>query len=1808
MKNRNNLRVMEVFDRLRNAFTRYYNTPFELADKRLQEERTALINRDGGAYRHPHLELRPEYVVTEESLNESLCAQGVAEDLAKFVQCGLIPQGRKLYKHQVEALLSGTQRGRNTVVTAGTGSGKTESFLLPLISSLLDESKNWGANNRQHHEWWNEANNNFVAQRAGEKGRQAAVRGIILYPMNALVDDQLVRLRKALDSANVREWMDRERGGHRFYFGRYTSATPVSGKQGDKRREAELRTFLADVDKRSQRARETAKKTGDSEIPYFLGSTGGAEMLTRWDMYATPPDILITNYSMLNIMIHRERDAEFFSGTRKWLEDPENIFTLVVDELHSYRGTSGTEVAYLIRSLKISLGLENKPEQFRVIAASASLEPERDREYVSKFFDIDETTIDFVAGAQKGIEKVRGFTNEELLQIDACKVEDLPILLENSGFAEKYKAAFLDDSGNVESKSLSELAKRLFPETDANSSWETLGKIFNHGFETNPEYFPKSRSHMFFRNVAGIWACTSPQCEGIPGGTYPGRKVGRLYSEPRNACECGARVLELLYCQNCGDTMLGGFVAYGELAKTTIDTFLLTDSPDLAAAPNRIIANKTAENFLVFSPDGLNGEATHSGHSWKDKQSGVHFEYRRSILDPSTGRIRNRQRGSNGWSFHVKVSGQSPNGIGQALSPFPTQCISCREDWEQKYVKNNYGGWTAVGVSHEKRKRSPIRMMGTGFERVNQVLTTEVLTLMEESARKAIVFTDSRQDAAKLSNGLALRHYENLVRQLAITSIRSANGDSNLLRDFASDPLSKEPRLVEFGNRLKSFGSDIHERVLIERSAILSDADLFERFEKLVFRPIKLTQLAHDVEQGIIAFGMNPAGPKASLERSKDGSVRWPEIYDWTDGTPVPKSVHSLSAGAEGLKGDIQITLFEEIVQSLYSGSSRDFESLGYGWLTKNDDDSPSDDSCDAVLGLARGTLRVLADSRRFIGLRKGQDKPTSKLRAFWGAVADKRGTSIENIEAQALHILENVVVEYLIDPDKVVLRTMENDSWICEVCKRLHLNYGAGVCTKCNESLHKNEVSSAGTENYFVYNVENEIGNFRLNATEITGQTDRADAQSRQSRFQGIFLDEENSRTDTVDLLSVTTTMEAGVDIGALSIVILGNMPPSRFNYQQRVGRAGRRDDPLAIALTVCRGRTHDEYYFERPEEITNAPTPAPYLAMNKQAIFIRFLRASIMNAAFRSIRESWGGKEKNFGNNTHGEFGFVEDWGQYRSSVIQWISENDSLIQNLAMSLASRSGLSDDARKLTRDLCEQLIQEIDAVTNGTGHYELSQRMAETGLLPMFGFPTSVRYLHLERPTRSLPWPPPKTVDRELAMAISEFAPMSEVIRDGEIFPIVGVAAFRPVMANVVTPLEDPLGQRRIIETCDVCSYVGEVEGLISNQEDLQCPRCGAGDQYFRTLDLREPLGFRAGKPRDFDGNFSWSARALPARAKPQPGSLTRHVREFSVNYSGSGSLFVINDNNGRQFSLRKTQEFSGNSRSWGGYVSSEALEQKLVGDNTADEKVEVSFGAAKTTDILLFGSNSRAQLPEGIELHLGHNATDALNNDAASETGRRASWYSLAFLMRAVAAPLLDVRPQEFEAGIYTGRESGNPTVFAFLADRLENGAGLCTELGHPEKFELFVRSMHEYIDVLEEDSHKRECDHSCYKCLRDYQNMTFHPLLSWRYARDLLGLLDGRGLSIDYDHEQLLIDKWASVYKADTVHLNGMHGALFEQGGRFLLIPKHPMESSVEGGSSRRLDMARKAMVEEYGDEMELRIVDSLTLAKSPSSVFM
>ena len=214
---------LSAHKRLREELFRYYRTPYRLRDEKVQAERDAMLDREGLTWREPWVEPIPDYKLTGTDLATAISNAGGHVDLAEFARAGLI-EFPDIFTHQRDSLAASAD-GRNVVVTAGTGSGKTESFLLPLLDSLLRESESWTGTSPGGTRWWNESGVPFTPQRLQESGRTPAMRALVLYPMNALVEDQLGRLRRALDSKQARSWLDARRGGHRFLL------RPVHGYQ-----------------------------------------------------------------------------------------------------------------------------------------------------------------------------------------------------------------------------------------------------------------------------------------------------------------------------------------------------------------------------------------------------------------------------------------------------------------------------------------------------------------------------------------------------------------------------------------------------------------------------------------------------------------------------------------------------------------------------------------------------------------------------------------------------------------------------------------------------------------------------------------------------------------------------------------------------------------------------------------------------------------------------------------------------------------------------------------------------------------------------------------------------------------------------------------------------------------------------------------------------------------------------------------------------------------------------------------------------------------------------------------------------------------------------------------------------------------------------------------------------------------------------------------------------------------------------------------------------------------------------------------
>jgi DEAD/DEAH box helicase domain-containing protein len=375
------------FLRVRELYLTYLETAFRIGDVAVSRERRALLETPGALCTAPLLEPLPRYKSVEWRLRDLASldvgalpefAPEMRKAFVRLVSSGLFDDDEvRLYRHQASMLERGTLPGRPGIVTSGTGSGKTESFLLPVLAQIIREAKTrpWPTPGASYlkNAWWHDSDGRpyetfsaipptrrplkknpevdpFVPHRNDER-RDAAVRCLVLYPMNALVEDQLSRLRKALDSDRARTVLDEELDGNRIFFGRYTSDTPITGfnvhprvspAADYERRARQLQKLFEQMVQFERTQREVKRRCADPssglehDDRFLFPSVDGSELLSRWDMQCHPPDILITNVSMLGAMLNREVDDPIFEITKQWLTSHDDAyFYLILDELHT---------------------------------------------------------------------------------------------------------------------------------------------------------------------------------------------------------------------------------------------------------------------------------------------------------------------------------------------------------------------------------------------------------------------------------------------------------------------------------------------------------------------------------------------------------------------------------------------------------------------------------------------------------------------------------------------------------------------------------------------------------------------------------------------------------------------------------------------------------------------------------------------------------------------------------------------------------------------------------------------------------------------------------------------------------------------------------------------------------------------------------------------------------------------------------------------------------------------------------------------------------------------------------------------------------------------------------------------------------------------------------------------------------------------------------------------------------------------------------------------------------------------------------
>lgn len=507
---------MNLAEEVEERYKRYLETTFYFKDHVLRKSFKEALG-SGHLSKGPYLEATPVYKRGKRigELLQELLPNPPDEGFLKALW-----GDRPLYIHQERAIQKVFGESHNVVVATGTASGKTETFLYPILLHLYRE---------------------FLAGQL-----EHGVRALILYPMNALANDQRERLGeicKRLQDAGSQ---------FKFTFGQYIGETPKD--ENDSQRHA--RDHIA------------------NRLP--------GELVLRKEMWENPPHILVTNYSMLEYLLIRPDDSPLFdNGRARWWT------FLVIDEAHQYRGSKGIEMGMLIRRLKRRLREGDRTGPFRCIATSATIAGrESDKAAVAKFASdlfgenfleedviLGETvpipdigTVDLSLDEYRAIRQaLDSDSNRCLFEIARRFGLTIPEgldVVKGGGFILQHdrRSTKLRQLITTEPKEVTELADEIFfdlpKEMRIRALSELVELLIKAKDPSSDAPLLSARYHLFLRSLEGVFLSYFPH--------------KRLFLEHRSRDEKGA-VFEIALCRECGQHYLVGRFREGALREAIRD-------------------------------------------------------------------------------------------------------------------------------------------------------------------------------------------------------------------------------------------------------------------------------------------------------------------------------------------------------------------------------------------------------------------------------------------------------------------------------------------------------------------------------------------------------------------------------------------------------------------------------------------------------------------------------------------------------------------------------------------------------------------------------------------------------------------------------------------------------------------------------------------------------------------------------------------------------------------------------------------------------------------------------------------------------------------------------------------------------------------------------------------------------------------------------------------------------------------------------------------------------------------------------------
>lgn len=1091
-------------------YQRYIETTFPILDKELHRQINEKISDENLLWKGPYVSLSRPF--TKGAGIEELVKQGILSP-----QTGRVFAGWTLYDHQERATRQLTA-GHNTVVASSTGSGKTEAFLIAIIDYCLRHKEVPGT------------------------------KAVLMYPMNALANDQLKRLRRLLKGTGVT-------------FAKYTGDTQRQELDGER----------------------------SDDMPT-------EEYRSRQQIQANPPDILLTNYAMLELLLVRREDQQIFRH--------QQIRYLVLDEVHTYGGARGIEVACLIRRFKehvnrtdgglvcVGTSATVKGDDVGEVAAfttklfaeqftseSIILErfdtpeplkaphwppmPQIAELELTRFNPADETAVVRLAERLCGQPVPHGETLGERLWPLFTENAFLHLLEEHLTLPRSFDelVAYLRQQPERHDATVILLAREI-------TAYLLLGSLAIG--PQGPRLRPKV--HMFFRGLEGFTRCLV---------------CSHIWEAGIELCpNCEGRCLPLEVCRSCGQDFSRGI--------TTTD-LSPTDMPGTREyKPSRTGQPRAYELQADEARDSTPNRTLHlTLDIHRSAQFNEDDEGEESVDEPgeseteaSLERAKRKTTGTTASSMkeigiplkEIYVCGHCGR-----VTLEPPSGYQCVHGCEGRVIRMFYhAGRISQCPACQGRygSREIVTTFGTSVAASIAVLTSSVMKRLEEQERRLLIFSDNRQDTAFQAGYLADKHGQFTKRQLIYQVV-----DDEASQGHPPVGLADLPRLLySYGVRLGLFERAKRERER-EESIHGETWPILAEFARGGNRRLSLEGL------GLIRVNYHRLREELS---GYDEAREFAQTYHLTSDElyALASTILDEMRTRRALDHPLLISPIQ-FREEKVEGFDRDLRPIGYG-----------------DRAVPRG------HAYKILPLSNKSGSPAQfqvYLKKVFGL--PDNGASVERVHKLITILLELGYLQQptigklednkraiMVDYQRVELvPVQEGEGYECNACRRVYAHSVRGICpaTRCAGTL---QPFRAKKDNYYVHSyLERQL--VRLNPHEHSSQLDGKTREEYEEAF----------RTGDVNILVCTPTMELGVDIGDLPTVMMRNIPPSPANYAQRSGRAGRAER-IALITSFAQNRGHDSYYYDKPADMIRGVVRAPVFGFDNQRIIQRHLHALIL------------------------------------------------------------------------------------------------------------------------------------------------------------------------------------------------------------------------------------------------------------------------------------------------------------------------------------------------------------------------------------------------------------------------------------------------------------------------------------------------------------------------------------------------------------------------------------------------------------------